>query len=170
MNQIENFIESQPNKKIFYSDINKLSTELNFNTLEPIKLLLETIYTDYKLMEHKNTRLTQEEFREKLINLYGRCIITGNKCLKELQACHIIPVQNEGKYDIDNGLLMNNGIHQSFDNYMWSINPETLEIETRDDYDGSIIMYGYKMVNIDKNNKNLIKNIEWHYKQFKNKL
>jgi len=172
MNKIENFIESRNNKEIYYSDINNLSIELNFNTLDIVKLLLDTVYTDYAITESKYKRLDQESFRAEVVKHYGKCVITGNCCLRELQACHIIPVKENGSYDLNNGLLLNNAIHQSFDDFMWSINPETLNIETRDDYCGTIIIYGHNnsTVNIDRYNKELMKNIAWHYDKFKNSL
>jgi predicted restriction endonuclease len=72
-------------------------------------------------------RMGQEEFRQNLIQRYNsKCILTNSSIF---EACHIVPHFESNNMDIDNGLLLNLQHHKMFDDYIWSINPETLNIE-----------------------------------------
>ena len=44
-----------------------------------------------------------------------KCIVTNDNCVRELTACHIIPIKENENYDIDNGLLLKESIHRTFD-------------------------------------------------------
>jgi hypothetical protein len=88
-----------------------------------------------KLYELKEKRLKQEEFHKQIIKRDKKCIIT-NRFSKVCQACHIIPFSicsEEQKYDPDNGLLLSADIHILFDNYLLSINPNTLQVILSDE-------------------------------------
>ena len=71
-------------------------------------------------------RIGQTEFRNKLINRFGRCIITKTEIF---EACHIVPYSESEDMDINNGLLLNKSHHDYYDKYFWSINPYTYNIE-----------------------------------------
>ena len=85
------------------------------------------------------------------------------------EACHIIPFSESNNFDIDNGLLLNSNLHKLFDKYYWSINPETLCIETSDKcntYD-CITLYKNKHLEILQKFNKTIEYLKEHYKQFK---
>jgi len=104
-----------PCSKIFKSDL---------------ELLIQNVYPEIKLIENSNSRLSQEEFRSGLIIKFsGKCVITQNDSLDELEAAHIVEVKNQGNSTISNGLLLEANLHKTFDKYYWTINPDTLEIE-----------------------------------------
>ena len=122
-----------------YSD-SKLSNKIlstykyfgyNFEELfaQDLNLLLTNIYPHITLIQYQKTRLEQHEFRNQLLKLYKMCIVTENDVSEELTACHIIPFSENGYSDNDNGLLLENNLHGTFDKYYWSINPDTLKIE-----------------------------------------
>lgn len=82
-------------------------------------------------LELKEVRKKQAFFRKKLIDRYEHCIITGSHEYM-CEACHIIPhniCTDEQKYDINNGLLLNAGVHKLFDRNMIGINPVTSTVE-----------------------------------------
>lgn len=106
---------------------------------------------EYLTYEDNEKRLNQINFRDEIINNYSKCIITNNECLDELEACHIIELNNGGTYDINNGLLIEKNLHATFDKYLWCINPDTLKIEVKEGHYGSIKKYEGKMVNITMN-------------------
>ena len=75
-------------------------------------------------------RVGQEEFRNSLMKRFnGKCILTGAKNPSVLNACHIIPFSDTQNMHVDNGLLLYSAYHDLFDNYVWSINPKTLNVE-----------------------------------------
>ncbi|MBF4559235.1 HNH endonuclease [Pseudomonas sp. p50] len=61
-------------------------------------------------------RRGQAEFRERLMNIYGRtCALTGCAVEPVLQACHIAPHSKGLDYASSNGLLMRSDLHLLFD-------------------------------------------------------
>jgi hypothetical protein len=126
---------------------------------------------DTKKYELKEKRLNQSEFRKYLIERDKCCIITtynADMC----DACHIIPhneCDNDNKYDINNGFLLEAGLHKLFDKYLWSINPDTklIKVSTKiinDDSYRMINNYNGIYVNLTDN---VIINLKNHYDNFK---
>jgi len=111
-------------KNFNYEDEDSYIIDLEFmlNNIYNIKII--------DMMELRKKRMGQEEFRKTLLEQYNnKCIVTGNDCNYELEACHIVPVATKEDYSLDNGLLLAKTIHATFDKYMWSINPDTFIIE-----------------------------------------
>jgi predicted restriction endonuclease len=76
----------------------------------------------------KLNRCEQKEFRQKLLHLFNnKCIISGSSF--GLEACHIIPFAESNNMSLDNGLILSSSYHKMFDEYLWSINPKTLQVE-----------------------------------------
>ena len=92
-----------------------------------IKYQTEITSQEYAVIKK---RVGQEDFRQNLITRYGyKCMITNSEIF---EACHIEPYIETNNMSVDNGLLLNSQHHKMFDSYIWSINPETLEIEIND--------------------------------------
>lgn len=135
-----------------------------------LNLMLTQIYPHIKLIQDQNVRLEQKEFRAELLKLYGKCVVTGNDCEEEITACHIIPFAEDGDSGVDNGLVLENNIHGTFDKYYWSINPDKLEIEINPNKKTRTIQkYSGKKANI-KLNPFLYKNLKSHYDRFKENM
>lgn len=134
MNKLEQFLDKYNGGKVSkkrLEDFEKFGYDnyLLFN--HHLKFLLENCY-DIDIVDDTKQRLNQSEFREQLLKKFNnKCLITGEDCEIELTACHIVPVKDEESYDIDNGLLLRSNLHNTFDKYLWSINPDTLVIETK---------------------------------------
>ena len=116
-----------------------------------------------KILEEREKRLSQTQFRNELIKKYNSCIITNYNSV-ECEAAHIIPVKDNGEYIVSNGLLLNSCIHKTFDLYYWSINPDTLKIEVNSNYYTSINNYEGKIIDLDNN---VYEKLVEHYKIFK---
>jgi len=129
-----------------------------------LDFLLNNVY-DIQIIEPKQKRLGQYEFRQKVLEMYeNKCIISKNNCTAELEACHIVPVSVEENYSLNNSLLLERNIHSTFDKYLWSINPDTFMIEVGNNC-GTIEKYkGMKI----KLNNNLKYNLLQHYNLFLN--
>jgi hypothetical protein len=68
----------------------------------------------------------QQEFREKILHIYGsKCLVTDSKIVELLQASHISPYNGDYSNHIQNGLLLRVDIHTLFDNLKLSVCPET---------------------------------------------
>lgn len=104
-----------PNKEVYTDDL---------------EFLIQTIYPKIKICQDSNVRLSQTDFRNGLINQYTKCVITQNDSLEELEAAHIVEHKDLGDSDLSNGLLLEANLHKTFDKYLWTINPDSLEIES----------------------------------------
>ena len=144
MNKIEEYFDDGQN--LFNKDFYNKNTDFNIENNDLFKL-----FVDINLWANNNTeseeqdaRQEQPQFSNSVSNRDKKCIITGKHIPRECQACHIIPVKDGGSYDINNGLFINSCHHTTFDDNLWSINPETSEIDViSDDAEivGSIIEY-----------------------------
>ncbi len=169
MNKLEEYIKSQDNF-IYLNKINH--TDYNYDSYDDLELdlyfLIETLYPNYKIYNNRQERLDQETFRKDLIKHYGKCVITGSTCIRELEAAHIIPFSEDNMNNsVYNGLLLKSNIHKTFDDYYWTINPDSLCIEIKPNINvGEIMSYNKMKVNID--NK-LIPNLIVRYNEFSTK-
>jgi hypothetical protein len=117
----------------------ELSQELQqiWKDLQPLELGDEPDFnpTDIKDERKKRKRAVvirpgQRKFKLELMKAYGRCCsITGCPVEAVLQAAHIIPYLGAKTDHPSNGLLLRVDIHQLFDSYYLSINPETYKVE-----------------------------------------
>ncbi len=74
-------------------------------------------------------RLGQTEFREQLMAAYAcRCAITGCDVPEALQAAHILPYLGPQSNVVQNGLLLRADVHNLFDSYLLSVEPDTLVV------------------------------------------
>ena len=150
-----------------YGYDNDYELELDFD------ILLKTKYPNLKekgKTELRKKRTKQEQFRLDVIERYnGKCVVSGSSCLREIDAAHIIPVNKDGEYIADNGLFLKKDIHSTFDDYLWSINPDTLQIECNNDDSGEDIgeikKYEGKKLELIINEKTY-KYLLHHYTQF----
>lgn len=118
--------------------------------------------------EISEKRSGQSEFRQNIIKRDKYCIIT-NSHPDMCEACHIIPYNEcteSTKYNINNGLLLESGIHKLFDKYLWSINPTTQKIEVsskllNDTSYELINKYNGVTLNLSKD---ILVNLTHHYK------
>jgi predicted restriction endonuclease len=173
MNKLERYLDFFDNKEL-PNDIYKKYNEFSYNNeelyLHHLKFLLDNIYS-IKITESKRKRLNQQEFRNEILKKFNyKCIISNISCVDELTAAHIIPIKENENYDIDNGLLLTENLHKTFDKYRWSINPDTLLIEINKNIDvGSIKKYQNYKVPLQINTE-LYSNLLLHYNIFLKKL
>jgi predicted restriction endonuclease len=125
--------------------------------------LIQEIEDEYKLQK---TRDNQTLFRNKLIEKFKNKCIISNSIEIECDSAHIIPVQNYGNYEINNGLLLCTNLHRTFDMFLWSINPITFEIQISKKHDSGTIKIYDKNCLINKLDKSYENNLMWHYNRF----
>jgi HNH endonuclease len=74
-------------------------------------------------------RLGQEDFRRRLLEAYGsRCPVTGCRVPAALQAAHIVPYLGPKSNHVANGLPLRADIHNLFDLFLLSVDPDSMEI------------------------------------------
>ena len=137
MTLLEDYLDNYEKEQGFipssiYSMYKNFNYEDEDNYILDLEFMLNNIYNIkiVDMMELRTKRMGQAEFRQKLLEQYNnKCIVTGNCCTDELEACHIVPVSSEENYSLENGLLLAKNIHATFDIYKWSINPNTFKIE-----------------------------------------
>jgi hypothetical protein len=74
------------------------------------------------------TRRGQGAFRQRLLNAYGCCAMSGSTVENALEAAHIVRYQGPGTNHLSNGLLLRADIHTLFDFGLLSVDPATLTI------------------------------------------
>lgn len=57
----------------------------------------------------------QGSFRNQLLELDGRCAISGETCHEALEAAHIVPAHKGGRENIINGILLRADLHRMYD-------------------------------------------------------
>ena len=61
-------------------------------------------------------RQGQPAFRQDLMQAYGnRCAVTGCAVRDVLQAAHVVPVKDDGRHAVSNGILLRADLHNLFD-------------------------------------------------------
>ena len=166
MNTLENILNNINEKTIDISIFNKYS-DFDYKSKELLNIDLEfltkNIY-NISLITPKITRLSQKEFRKELLKKYGKCLISDNTCLDELEACHLVEVKYDGDYKINNGIILEANFHKTFDRNIWCINPYTKMIEVKKGTNSSINQYTNKILDIDDD---IMENLIKRYEKFK---
>jgi|SaaInlStandDraft_3_1057020.scaffolds.fasta_scaffold34462_2 hypothetical protein len=170
MNNLEFFLDKFNNEKItsdIYNKYNFFGYKDKKTYILDLKFLIENVYK-IEIIEESRKRINQKEFRQILLEKYSnKCIITGSFCEVELTACHIIPITDGENYDLDNGILLKENLHRTYDNYYWSINPFTKKVEINKNisYVGEIYDYKDVLLNLSINSTMFL-NLKYHYSIF----
>lgn len=151
MNTLESYLDTYENTFLPFG-IEQSHEYFGYTTnseyLEDLTFLLTNIYKNIKIAELSLKRSDQNNFRSELFNIYNECVISGNKCKDELEACHILELNNGGTYDVQNGLILERNLHSTFDKNYWTIDPSTLSIVIKENHSGTISNYKNVKANI----------------------
>jgi hypothetical protein len=155
------------------SEFYKRFNDFEFDNKELFELAVLSNVFVHKIDFYKKEkeRKYQTEFSKKIFNRDNKCIVTNKGNSIEFEACHIVPVSEGGDYTESNGLLLTRNLHKLYDDYLWSINPETLCIETICDDEeiiGSIVDYLGIKVTLKPDYLMLI-NLKSHWDKFSKK-
>jgi hypothetical protein len=116
-------------------------------------------------------RRGQKNFRNNLLDIYNsKCVISDCNIPEVLQAAHIFPYSGQDTNRLDNGLLLRADIHDLFDMFLISINPETLMVNIHPKLnDSEYAELKSKKINMPKSKiKSINKTaLEWHFAEFK---
>ena len=127
--------------------INKINDE-NINELEELyyklkkttsKRLLSYLFYTLKNFDPSIIETTEEkvkrkdkQFRDKVKSFYNnKCVISGRSEIV-CEVAHIKPFSEsdpEEKYDPNNGILLSADLHKLFDTKLFTIDPETFQLE-----------------------------------------
>ena len=167
MYEIESILNKNIDKTInlsIFNDYKKFGYDSKELLYIDLDFLATNIY-DIILVDNAKVRLNQKEFRTELLNKYGKCIISDNTYVDELEACHIVEVKDGGDYYINNGIILEANLHKTFDKYLWCINPVTKKVEVKDKTNSSINKYHNIIINIDDS---IINNLIIRYNKYFN--
>jgi hypothetical protein len=79
-------------------------------------------------------RRGQARFRNALRKRYGdQCQVSGCELLDVLEAAHIWPLRGDTDNHPENGLLLRSDLHTLFDLFLFSIDPDSLEVQLAPD-------------------------------------
>ena len=128
--------------------------------------------------ELKLNRFGQNYFRKCILSRFNnKCLISNSEY--SLEACHIVPYADSRNMSIDNGILLSSSYHKLFDEYKWSINPNTLCVEINSELQNKLNdpiiktlldddTKNHKKINVLINHKNTLKYLKLHYDKFIN--
>jgi HNH endonuclease len=128
--EVTKFIDEPLTNKLVLNDQSVIS-------LDPIDLLSERLASEgffddvndsEKIKRYIVWRRGQPEFRRKLLDTYGCCVITGCTSEDALEAAHISPYSHTQNNDPVNGLLLRADIHTLFDRHLIGIDPEKMTV------------------------------------------
>ena len=86
--------------------------------------------TRWKAIGRPRLRVTREQwqresrFRENVLAVDKRCVISGEETPEVLDAAHLVPVEKGGEDQIGNGFILRTDIHRLYDRGMFLINPK----------------------------------------------
>jgi len=148
---LEKYFDNYNNK--LSSNFYKRAKEFEFDNKKLFKLAVKyyMFVMQINFYKEEKQRHYRKKFSDIIFKKYNKCIVTNRGINVELEACHIVSVSEGGDYTESNGLLLNRNLHKLYDNYIWSINPDTLIIEAisnNEEIIGSIIDYLGKKVNL----------------------
>ena len=66
----------------------------------------------------------ESSFRDKVLDMDGRCVISGEETRAVLDAAHLRPVEEGGEDRVENGFILRTDIHRLYDRGMFLINPK----------------------------------------------
>ena len=161
-------------KENFYKEYTNLSIEHNFQIVKFIFLEVHNFTIDDDTYKEQLIRINQDKFRKELIKLYdSSCVITK---VSKFQACHIIPFSDSeatNKYSKYNGILLKADLHELFDDYIFSIEPNTHQVVFNKDFFNNKFnkeeyeRFNNNILNLSDNDE-LKKNLMAHYNIFLN--
>jgi hypothetical protein len=148
----------------------KRASDFGFDNEELFKSAVNLIMlaNGISFYKEEKQRYYQKKFSDIIYKKYNKCIITNKGTNLEFEACHIVPVNEGGDYTESNGLLLSRNLHILYDNYLWSINPETLCVDVLSNDEeivGTIIDYSRKKVNLNPDYFMKI-NLKSHWNKF----
>jgi hypothetical protein len=126
--QLEEYNEKLKQIKTRLKDIEqkKKSKETDYNNI--IQKIKEKNNNSVYINTNIRNPQLQNEYRKVIIQRFNKCIISDYDS-EVCEAAHIVPFSESENFEIDNGLLLNCVLHNLFDKYYWSINPDTFCIE-----------------------------------------
>jgi hypothetical protein len=171
---ITKYIEDNNNDKSYVDIYNKLLIEHN---KEDIKFIFNMEYNvdiesilkeDFEIREK---RFYQQKLRKESLKFYNnKCVISDTNRKICLEIAHIKPVckcdNTREKMDVENTFVLWIDLHKYFDNYSFSINPNTCILEVKKDCDDYEWLKQYDNIKIYLTEKNKMY-LQHHYNTFK---
>lgn len=171
---MDELVESVQNKIKELYDLDKVyHFYINLHNKNDIDLIFYNLYkilynNKDNVFELKEKRINQDNFRKNIINRDKKCLLS-NAPPEMCQAAHLIPhcdCSIDIRYNINNGILLEAGIHLLFDNHLWSINQNSIVIvsdKLLNDENYRMNEYHNKKLSL---NKKQLEYIKPHFEQF----
>jgi predicted restriction endonuclease len=83
-------------------------------------------------------RRGQQEFRQNLLRLYKKCLITGCDVEEVLDAAHIQAYSEAGTFEVSNGMLLRADIHTLFDLGLITIDTADMTVITAEELKNTV--------------------------------
>ncbi len=176
--EIYNYIKDKYNKYEIEYIFNELAKkyyifDIQLGYIEYINELLNTTDISKETIDKNKLKMREArqdyQFKQDIKKFYNeKCIITDAD-IEECSICHIKPLyecNDDEKYDYRNGIILSESLHRLFDKYLFSINPDTLEIViSKNIQNKNLLINNYinKFVYINLESMDYLK---YHYNKF----
>lgn len=162
MTQLELYLDKYSRiNELVYDKYESFGYENEDTFIEDLNFFVDKVYK-LPVYDDNQKRIKQQELKNVLLGKYETCIISGSNSHSELVACNIQPSDD---YVLSNGLLLKKNLCDTFNKYLWSINPNTLMVEIKDNIDvGEIKKYKNYELGIEVNNEMYLNLLDHYYK------
>jgi hypothetical protein len=170
MTQLELYLDKYSRiNELVYDKYESFGYENEYTFIEDLTFFVDKVYK-LPVYDDNQKRIKQQEFKNVLLEKYETCIISGSNCISELEACIISGFNSHSSNDyvLSNGILLKKNLSDTFNKYLWSINPNTLIVEIKNNVDvGEIKKCKNYELGIEVNNEMYL-NLLDHYNKFIN--
>jgi len=164
MTQLELYLDKYSKiNELVYDKYESFGYDNEYTFIEDLNFFVDKVYK-LSVYDDNQKRIKQQEFKNVLIDKYETCIISGSNCHSESVAC-CIQFSEDINYVLSNGILLKKNLSDTFNKYLWSINPNTLMVEVRDNIDvGEIKKYKNYELGIEVSNEMYLNLLDHYYK------
>lgn len=119
--------------KVALAPLNRMAAEMTRRNVDELDTPTSAVADREVRTVTTSARVRNAGFRAGVLARHGaRCVCCGMALPELVEAAHIVPVANDGSDSPSNGLPLCPTHHSAFDRHLFSINPDTLEIQLAD--------------------------------------
>ena len=126
--QGKSYETTEPEGEAIYDEVRRQLGTIGDFTGAPTRIATPTREYDAPArgaLRPVRARIGQGEFRLRTLENYRyTCCVTGEHTRPALEAAHILPVAEDGRHRLDNGLCLRADVHRLFDRGLIGITPE----------------------------------------------
>ncbi|MGF6965728.1 putative restriction endonuclease [Paraburkholderia sp. WC7.3g] len=139
--KIERFLSIDPSyRQLVVAYASAISPDATPHSMDDTEAPQSIIAARRRVLREVNLRRGQQQFRDRLIRLYGAaCQVSRCAFPSLVEAAHIMPYAQTNDHSAHNGLLLRSDLHTLFDLGLMAINPLDMRVSLHPD----LLLVGY---------------------------